>query len=657
MTIVDKIAAEKSSLPKLVQKPNFVGWSYYADFSTIRVLTNDYFKGIVQGIPHNSFLVCATFDPDQFHSVRDVEKEVILLRVVGSCPLPQDSDLTRTKVDMLQNIKDKNEMIDTGTDDLTQNQIQYGGLECRVLGTFYMENGELHLGSDQESFSASARLRVYRPKGEALNMIVNHVDPTRRAQAEELAKAAGMKSAPVAIRIGTVRYTSTARLHRSADSELVPVAIYPSDFLARRTAVLGMSRTGKSNFVKTTVSVVKKIADESGIRIGQLIYDINGEYANANQQDKGSIADVFPKETVRYRMLRTPGFLELQNNFYVQLVEGHNLIVELLRNEKGTKSDAVSVFMDTSFEEPEDKLSSEHQRWQVRAAAYQAVLFKAGFEPPAGHKVKFAANQKVRDAVKSVSPSCDKDPNSGLTLSEAADWFIAARTANKNSPLESSTKGKQWLEDDTVSILNMLARKSATDAYIRGFTVLTPARDYHSNRRATEVSDEIYDHLKSGKIVILDLSVGEPILRERISKQIARDVFTSSMRIFIAGNTPPNVMVYVEEAHNLLGKGAALTEAWPRLAKEGSKYRIGLVYATQEVTSMHPNIMSNTENWFVTHLNNAGEVKELSKFYDFDDFSGSLIQAQDVGFARVKTLSSPFVIPVQIDKFEPPTAT
>lgn len=166
-------------------------------------------------------------------------------------------------------------------------------------------------------------------------------------------------------------------------------------------------------------------------------------------------------------------------------------------------------------------------------------------------------------------------------------------------------------------MLNLLVGLSANDGYIRGFRTIEIAKEYHSPAKTTEVCDEIYNYLCQGKIVILDLSVGNATLRERISKNIASYIFHKSMEVFTEGRMPQNIVIYIEEAHNLIGKGMDLTETWPRLAKEGAKYKIALVYATQEVSSVHKNILANTENWFVSHLNSDTEIKELSHFMIF----------------------------------------
>ena len=65
--------------------------------------------------------------------------------------------------------------------------------------------------------------------------------------------------------------------------------------------------------------------------------------------------------------------------------------------------------------------------------------------------------------------------------------------------------------------------------------------------------------------------------------------------------------------------------------------------------------MKATQNWFISHLNNEDEIKELRKYYDFSDFTDALIrfsQVTDKGFARVKTYSNAFVVPAQIDRFQ-----
>lgn len=645
MSIIEKLSTT-DKLVKLVQAKNFVGWVYNIDYDKALIMTNDLWKENVNGIPHNSFLLAAPFNPQKYGDTRQIDRQVILLRVTGSTKLPQDDDMIKMKIDNFQNQEDP--FGEDGVKDydaLTKNKIQFGGLVCRVIGTFYMKNDNLVLGSDIETFYMSTRLNVFMPKGDALKEIVNYVDPIRKQKAREEFSRLGIKTEVQPFKMGTVRYTSTDRLNRNDLSELVPFMIQPSDFLARRTAVLGMTRTGKSNMIKQTVSVVKKITSASDLKIGQLIFDINGEYANANSQDDGSIADVYKDECIRYRMVETKGFEPLLNNFYEQIDEGYSIICDFLKD-GGSKAADVQQFMNLSFDKPEE--IDEIKIWERKVALYKTILFVAGFEAPNNCRVKFEANEKVRNIV-NKSISTPFNPKDGITLKQSKFWFEILRS-KKDEPAI-----KEWITDECRVLLNMLCRKNDNDAFMNGYKLIVEAQKYHTPNRVNEVATEIYNHLCNGKIVIIDLSVGNATLRDRLSKKIAAYIFNQSMGKFTEGKDPTNIVFYIEEAHNLIGKNMDITDTWPRLAKEGAKYKIALVYSTQEVSSVHPNILANTENWFVSHLNSEKEMTELAKFYDFADFKQSLLRSQDVGFSRVKTLSSPFVIPIQIDKFNPET--
>lgn len=641
----------------------FVGYVYNLKYDECFVQTNDAFKHAVNGLPHNSFLLAAGFDPARFDAASPIDQEVVLLRVLAPAPLPQDADMVRTRIEHHQRRRETERLpgdVNDGLDPMTASELQWGGMRCRVLGTFYMDNGELRLGSDVENFMSLSRMRAFKPRGASLEMIVNHVNPDVRKKAKEEALKAGFPDVPKPINIGSVRYTSTARLHRGAEELKASVLIQPSDFLARRTAVLGMTRTGKSNTVKTTVSAVAMAALKSGIKVGQLIFDVNGEYANANHQDDGSsIADVFGDRVKRYRAIDTPNFGDLRINFYEQPDVAVGLLDQLSKETRGTAQD-ITTFLTSPLDEPDrNEDRGAHNRWQVRRAAFFCVLHAASYPAPNGFAVEFPVSTAI---VSAVSPRLPQGfpapitranaPSYGLNLTQATQWFTALREVNLATPLQSSSGGK-WVDASLEATLNVLCNQSSGGGYIRGYRQTQEYREYHSARRQGDVVKEILGHLYGGRIVILDLSAGPVSIRKTLSLRIADAVFNRQFDTLNRGESPMNVVLYVEEAHNLVGRGDDLQGTWPRIAKEGAKAKIAFVYATQEPSSVHPNILANTENWFVTHLNNDDELRTLGKFYDFADFVSSLKAAQDVGFARIKTLSAPFVIPTQINRFTP----
>ena len=60
-----------------------------------------------------------------------------------------------------------------------------------------------------------------------------------------------------AVRLGKVRYASTHRKNQGIDD--VPTFIYPADLLAQKTALFGMTRTGKSNTTKIIAKAVYEL--------------------------------------------------------------------------------------------------------------------------------------------------------------------------------------------------------------------------------------------------------------------------------------------------------------------------------------------------------------------------------------------------------------
>lgn len=677
---------------KLIQPDEYVGDLYSINYETARVIIHDYYREKVGGIPSLSFLIASRVDPNSNDiDYKEEDSSFILLRVMDSASLPQDKEAERIRVETAQRISGETEKHwdDSGTMDLrTKNLLGFAGVQCRIIGTFYLEentgNGEsplnLKFGSDISNYYPNRGLKVFKPNGAALESIVNYCDPANiQINIENYNNTERVK-------LGFIRYASTNRKHQNIDD--VPVYIYPADLLSQKSALFGMTRTGKSNTTKIIAKSVFELRktekpEDKPLRIGQIIFDPNGEYANENPQDvDGSnnpnalknVWKVLPdtkkeEEVVTYGITPHPNDPDrnlMLLNFYTNenLQMGKSIIDGILSEDQATY---IKNFLQVDFEEPDQNDRSAVTRYNRRVLAYRAILSRAGFTPPSNitPNTNRLFNRELIQALENYEGDNEAEyqsaarifstqrPNWGQLANafESLEKFMRERNSGysdfeSNYVSRPNGSGERWADENFKKILGLFQ-------YPNGIRKIGKAAEQHSPDTSRDYADDIYEHLTQGKLVIIDQSSGEPELNKSSAERIMWHIFRANQNLFRSGETPTEILVYVEEAHNILPAGSDLdlSDVWVRTAKEGSKYRIGMVYATQEVSSIQRNILKNTANWFISHLNNTDETKELCKYYDFQDFEPSIRRAQDKGFLRVKTLSNLFVIPVQVDRF------
>jgi len=689
----DKKIEAQHRFQKLIQLDEYVGDLYSINYETARVMIHDFYRAKVGGIPSLSFLIASRVDPNSTDiDFKSEDASFILLRVMDAASLPQDKEAERIRVETAQRISGETDKHwdDAGSMDLrTKNLLGFAGVECRIIGTFFLEentqNSEaplnLKFGSDISNYYPNRGLKVYKLNGSALEEIVNYADPSNiQSHIEKYGNTERVK-------LGKVRYASTNRKHQNIDN--VTVFIYPADLLSQKSALFGMTRTGKSNTTKIIAKSVFELRQQNDsntpLRIGQIIFDPNGEYANENAQDSDGNGNpnalknvwellqngVKANEVVTYGITRHPNdpdrTLMLLNFFEEDNLQIGKEIIDSILSEDNTTY--IKNFCQVNFEQPDAGDRSALTRYNRRVLAYRSVLARAGFAIPQNIRpnTRNLFSQDLRNAMQNSQGDNAPEYQSAAQIFgnpnptwqqlanafESLDKFIrdnrsgyqAFESAYVN---RTNGSGDRWADEDLKKVIGIFQ-------YANGTRKIGKATEQHSAETTNDYAEDIYNHLVQGKLVIIDQSSGEPELNKSSANRIMTKIFRKNQQKFIQGVTNiPEILVYVEEAHNILPAGSDLnlTDVWVRTAKEGAKYRIGMVYATQEVSSIQKNILKNTANWFISHLNNTDETKELCKYYDFADFEPSIRRAQDKGFLRVKTLSNLFVVPVQIDKFQ-----
>ena len=677
-------AGEK--LASMIRAEDNVGDLLSLNYDTATILVHDSLRQKVKGLPMGCFLIATRITPGTSPDASDEDTALLLLRVVDDAALPNKKDTETYRLDAGFRSIETEKTYDDTTDQFTLNQLRHAGVSCDILGTFRMIEKEsqwkLTFGADISNFYSGQGMKIYKPVEETLVEIVNYTKPT----------GAPHPLAGNFVPIGRVRYCAS-EIESGTGRENVKVNMDPSDLIARRTALFGMSRSGKSNTVKIIASSLFNMRsynlekddsekdDSEKRRIGQLIFDVNGEYCNDNPQDDGCLRKIGGAEpntensdVVTYGLFQhsnDPNRNLLKINFLgddiklwddrtkveesmVSLIAGKEAVDEILSKET---AGYIKNFYNTPLDVPDNEWGrGDQNRYRKVIQIYRAILIHAGFTPAT--KTAYIKDLFGSDFRKFLA----KDyPNTAENLAnDQVSWDIfydSMKDVEKFIRDDKSfadfdegykkDKKKSWADDKLRGILSIFENT-------RGARLIGLTKDQHAPTTEGDYSDKIVEDVREGKLVIVDQATGSPELVKIATERIMLKLFDAQKGDFIRNIESKSVIVYAEEAHNLLPAKASpeeLRSIWARTAKEGSKFNIGMVYSTQEPSSILPNILKNTDNWFVAHLNNTDEVKELKKYYDFTAFAGQILKVPDTGFLRMRCLSNPYIVPVQVDIF------
>ncbi len=502
---------KKDSATGLVDTGLFVGRPFHLDYSSALLLVADAWKQKAQGLPQGSLLLA-------YYENEDDVSEALLLRVIAPAKLPTDSDVIGAMVEYYKdNLKTSGK--ESQLDTFTRYEFGFSGVQSRILGTFYKDSdGNLNFGADVENFYSSHNYRVIKPNPQVLEAIVNF-------------REGNVSGNPTDIKIGRVRYSSSRRFQTA--EQVVPVFVSPRDFLGKRTALFGMTRTGKSNTVKKIIQSsvlmgaaaplsLSKPANErpedalepftkAGVPkypVGQIIFDINGEYANANMQDEGTaIFELYKEQTIRFSTIPKNGFKVMKVNFYRDVSAGFELVRGHLAQSVGNYIDSFRV---VDFQKPDDydTNQSAKTRYDRKVAAYMCCLYRAGFKAPPNFRVRFSGNAKLNELVQEDGSI---DPSKGITLDQAVNWFTTIWDSYEEADFFNDYKrkhGHEWADEDLKSILVFLSRKRKPggNADVDGYIKLRGIVDLHTEPVDKPFEVEIVKHLRAGRNVIIHLS-------------------------------------------------------------------------------------------------------------------------------------------------------
>ncbi len=627
-------------------RKGFLGYVYRFGYDEATVVTNDYYVMRSGGVSKSAFLLIRPGSPAEL--LRPEDKDMVstgedrpFYLVFAQVLEPTLTPLSGEPLEpFLQMDKDREGDIPA------RPELQWGTMTTAVVGTFFddPDGRRIAFGGDVEMFLSPRLYTVHVPTAEMLERLVNAF--VSREKGRE---------------IGELRFTESQHLRPGSR---VPVRVEPDDFVGARTAIFGRRGSGKSNLIKVIADMVLA----SGRSVGQVIFDLDGKYAYRAPGEQAALHELHPHKCIRYTLRPEPheAVRVLKANFYSDLALGHRIMRELYSQQVGTPAQYEQPFLswevlsDTDLGHLERLNAAAATRYRRQVSIYQCILHAAGFEHPPELAVDLHLNKQVREALAALLPECGSTDTDQVVrvprvvpLEMAAAVFARAwEIYGQGSPVFLTPSGRAYFDEPAESMLTILTQHTATGSAVSGYRKFLPMRRYHSQRSGLLLRD-LLDALDDKRTVIIDLSNAARELVSFFGGLVARTIFSRQMSRFTDNQLGDHyVQFYFDEAENQFPRANVGPRSfYSRLAQEGAKLHIGLVYSTSRVDAVSPDLLANTENTLVGHLNDQRAIRALTRFHEFRDVGPDVRRTTAPGFMRMVSRSHRFVVPLQVRRF------
>ena len=358
----------------------------------------------------------------------------------------------------------------------------------------------------------------------------------------------------------------------------------------RRTMVFAQSGFGKTNLVKVLLYHI--MGDTS---YGKLIFDLNGEYFLKGQKTLG-LGNI-DEQKIRDNLV-VYSDKEIDDSYKGHFMFGGRVLINM------------------------------HKHLTIG----DILTFSTGFSDVMKSFLLYLDDEGVSDFIPKIDEYVN---NPALLHKDYPDFFAPPKKLDE--------------EDKS-------AKKTIAAIRKRIRHLIDEGKGLHSQQ--SNLIEDIFKYLKQGKTVIVDLSLKDSTDAGIISTILVRKLFEHNKSEFTS-NKPDAVIeavVFVEEAQNVLSEELVKTNANPfvRCAKEGRKFRLGMVAITQRPSAISEEIRTQAENFFTFYMGNSDDIRALVKSnIKYDGVISTFIQTETIpGNLYMVTSDRAFAVPIRVLEFE-----